>query len=57
MSRKVYVEVTAKLLVRMDDDVKIGEVLDEIGFDFMSNTKGANIEDTEIVSWDVTDSK
>lgn len=57
MSRKVYIEVTTRIIVNMDEGVEVQEVLDEIGFDFFSNTEGAEVEDTEIVAWGVTDSK
>ena len=55
--RKVYVNVTARLNIRVDEGVDINEVLDEMDYDFTSQTNGADIEDTEITDWDITDSK
>lgn len=55
--RKVYVSVTARLIIRVDEGVDITEVLSEMDYDFTSQTDGANIEDTEIQDWEVTDSK
>ena len=57
MSRKVYVKVVTKLVIRADDGVSIDEVLENMDYDFTSNNDGADIEDTEIQEWDVEDSK
>jgi hypothetical protein len=57
MSRKVYVEVTTRLIINADDNVDIDEVIQEMEYDFISQTEGADIEDTEITSYDTTDSK
>ena len=55
--RKVYVNVTARLNIRVDEGVDINEVLDEMDYDFTSQTDGADIEDTDITDWGITDSK
>ena len=55
--RKVYVNVTARLNIRVDEGVDINEVLDEMDYDFTSLTDGADIEDTDITDWGITDSK
>ena len=55
--RKVYVTVKTQLIIRADDGVDIDEVLSEMDYDFTSNTDGADIEDTEVKDWDITDSK
>jgi len=55
--RKVYVEVTTRLIIRADDEQPIDEVLENMDYAFYSQSKGANIEDTEIRDWEVTDSK
>jgi len=60
MSRKVYVEVKVRLIVRMDDGedaVQAGNVISEMDYGFTSQTEGADIEDTEITDYLVTDSK
>lgn len=55
--RKIYVTVTAKLIVRADDGVDVDDVLSDMDYNFSSQTEGAQIEDTEIEDWEVTDSK
>ena len=57
MARKIYVTVTTRLIINADDDKNISDVLSEMDYDFTSNTDGADIEDTEILNWEVTDSK
>jgi len=55
--RKVYVNVTTRLIIRANDDVNIDEVLSDMDYNFVSNTDGADIEDTEIRDCEITDSK
>jgi hypothetical protein len=55
--RKVYVNVTARLIIRADEGVDIEEVLSEMDYSFTSTTTGAEIEATEIEDTEVTDSK
>lgn len=57
MSRKVYVNVTTRLIIRADEDVEIEGVLENMDYGFTSQTDGAEIEDTEIQDWEITDSK
>ena len=57
MSRKVYVTVTTRLIIRADEGVDIDEVIQEMDYDFTSQTEGADIEDTEITDYEITDSK
>lgn len=56
--RKVNVTVTVNLLIRADDDVSLFEdVLPGMDYDFKSMTDKADIEDMEILDWQVTDSR
>jgi len=55
--RKMYVTVTTRLIIRADEGVEINGVLENMDYDFTSQTDGADIEDTEIQDWNVTDSK
>lgn len=55
--RKVYVTVTTRLIIRADEGVDIDEVLSDMDYYFKSQTDGADIEDTDIRDWDITDSK
>ena len=57
MSRKVYVEVTTRLIIDMDEGIEVDEVIGELDYDFTSTTDGADIVDTEIRDYEVKDSK
>ena len=55
--RKVYVEVTSRLIIDMDDGTEVTEVLENMDYNFTSQTDSADIVDTEIRDWEVQDSK
>jgi len=55
--RKVYVEAKVRLIINMEEGVDVGDVVNEADYSFESTTEGAAIEDTEILSFEVTDSK
>jgi len=55
--RKIYVEVKTRLIIQADEGVSVDEVLENMDYNFISQNDGANIVDTEIQTWEVTDSK
>lgn len=55
--RKVTVDVVVKLMLDMDEDIEVTEVLENMDYNMISNTEGANIMDTEIMDWVVKDSR
>jgi len=55
--RKVYVELKVKMVVNMDEGVEIKEVVDELQYSFSDTTGKADVLDTEILDYEVTDSK
>jgi len=55
--RKVYVEVKVKLILRVDEGEEISHVMDELEYTIFDTTGKANVEDSEILDYDVTDSK
>jgi len=58
MARKVTIDVKVRLHIRADDDQSIDEVLQEMDYNFTANeSTDADIEDTEIVDWEILDSK
>jgi hypothetical protein len=57
MSKKVYVTVETRLIIRCNDDVDVNGILENMDYDFTSKSYDAEIEDTEIKGWEVTDSK
>ncbi len=57
MSRKVYVNVTVRLIVDADEGVAISDVVSELDYDFRSTMDGADVLDMEIRDHEVVDSK
>ncbi len=55
--RKVYVTVTATLIIEMDEGIEVSNVIDEMDYNFTSTIEGADITDTQIIDHEVTDSK
>jgi hypothetical protein len=55
--RKVTVELKVKLSMKVDEGVEIGDIIDEMDYDFSDTTTQADIEDTEILGYEVTDSR
>ena len=55
--RKVHVNIVVKAVIRADEGVSISEVINEMDYSLKSNTDGADIEDTEIRDYEVTDPK
>ena len=55
--RKVYVEVTTRLIIRMDDDADLDDILSNMDYEFSSNNDDADIEDMEIRGHEVMDVK
>jgi len=54
--RKVYVNVTVRLIIRADEDQSIDEVIDNMDCNFTaSKNDNADIEDTEITNWELVD--
>ena len=57
MARKVFVIVTTRLIMELEEGVEVSEVIQEMDYSFTSKTDGAEITDTEIREHEVTDSK
>jgi len=55
--RKVHVELKVKLILNVDEDIEVSEVLDELDYNFVDTTTKAEVEDTEILDYEVMDSK
>ncbi len=55
--RKVYIVFKGKLIVRADEGAKISEILSEADYNIKDTTGKANIEDFELVSYTIEDSK
>lgn len=57
MSRKVEVELKVKVSMIVDEDVEISAVINELDYNFSDTTTQATIIDTEILDFEVTDSR
>lgn len=56
-SRKVEITVKVKLSIRVDEGQEISQVVNELEYDFTDTTGNADIEDTEILEYEVIDSR
>jgi hypothetical protein len=57
MSKKVYVTVQTRLIIRCNDDTDVNGILENMDYDFSTMSDDADIEDMEIKEWKITDSK
>ena len=55
--RKVHATVVVKVIMTLDDGVEVGTALDEMNYQFNISEEHGFIEDTEIVDFEVVDSK
>ena len=55
--RRVYVEATVRIIIDMNEGIDVKEVLDEMDYNFISKHDGADIVDTELINYEVEDSK
>lgn len=55
--RKVYVNLTVRLVMDIQEDTTIIDVIDELEYNFNDGTGKAWVNDTEITDWEVSDSK
>ena len=57
MTRKVYVKLTAGLILDMEEGIDVSDVIDEMDYTFVSKTDNADIIDTQIRGYEIEDSK
>jgi hypothetical protein len=50
--KKVSVVLQVAIDIEMEDGIDATSVLENMDYNFVSQTKGATIEDMEIVAWD-----
>jgi hypothetical protein len=55
--RKVYVDITVKLVLEIDEGIELGEVINELDYNFTSTIDSATVVDSEIDNFEITDSK
>lgn len=57
MYRKVSVKVEVLLRLDMDEGVEVSQAINEIDYDFKSTMDSVDVTDTEILGFEVQDSK
>lgn len=57
MARKVYVDVKVRLVINAEEEILISDVIQEMDYNFTSKIDGAEIIETEIEEYEITDSK
>ena len=57
MSRKVYVKITHKVILNCDDGCDVDSAINELEVDITSGWEGADVIDTEMSDYEITDSK
>ena len=55
--RKIEVNLTVRMIVSVDEGVEIDQIINELEYDFNDTTTQATVEDTEIIGYDIVDSK
>jgi len=55
--RTVNVTLTVKVVIKADDDVSVNKVINELTYEFADTTTQATVEDTEIIDFEITDSR
>jgi hypothetical protein len=56
--RKVYLDVTIKVVANVDDSVSnVCDIIDRIDFDITGDGEFVDVEDSEVTNFMITDSK
>jgi len=55
--RKVYINVTVRLIMDVEEGISIDNVMSDMDYNFTPSDETAEIVDTEITEWQITDSK
>jgi hypothetical protein len=55
--RKVYLELKVKMIIHISEGDFIYEFVDELDYEFKDTTGNVTIEDTQIIDFEVTDSR
>jgi hypothetical protein len=55
--RKVTVKLEMRIVMSVDEGIEISEIINELDFQVNDTTTAADILDTEIIDYEVVDSK
>jgi hypothetical protein len=57
MTRKVTVEMKIKLLLHVDEGVEVSHIMNELEYDIADTTSQATVMETEMLDYEITDSR
>ena len=57
MSRKVTVKLEITMQINIEEGISISEFMDEMDYDIDSFDNHGEVLDTEVINWEVVDSK
>jgi hypothetical protein len=55
--RKVYINVMCRIIINADEGIAVSDIMDELDYSFISTNDGADVVDTEMLDYEVVDSK
>jgi len=55
--RTITAKVKFKLILTIDEGVEVGEIINELEYNFIETTTKATLEDTELLDFEITDSR
>lgn len=55
--RKVYLIVHCEVIIEAEEGISISEIMDEMDYNFISQTDNVAVADTEMLDYDIIDSK
>ena len=55
--KKIYVKLKVKLIIRQDEDIDTDRIINKLDYNFKDTTGKADVEDTEILDYVITDAK
>ena len=57
MSSKVTVEVTFSMSININEGVALSRIMDELDYEFRETTTQATLENTEMLDYEIKDSR
>ncbi len=57
MSRKVYVDVVVSIEMIMEEGIEVRDVISDMLYSFSPDTEGVDFNDTQILDFNIVDSK
>jgi len=55
--KKVYIDVTTRVILQMNEEVSVDNVVNDIAYEYTFDGEEADIIDAEMTNWIVTDVK